>query len=188
MFNPPPLNAIGVHQLFLQQVQQQLPSMLPPVEDTHAATASRDVKDQPLDRSASEQVDLHSLIDYTPWLKRLYGEWREALRNHFGEHNHPTPPAGMHWQPETTARLLTDLGLAYGGWLWRVEQRPPEEVIESLTFLWRQTWQEFSQMLINTHAQPGVTQAMGHCASFFNQFWLEAWLHLAEMQEAASTE
>lgn len=178
------LNPTVHYQNLAQHVQQQLPTLMIPVFKLDPTSASRTVEELPLDHEkSSEYIELHTLVDYQPWLKHLYRQWQIALKQGFSQLtaiNNLTEPD--HWHPESTARAMNALALAYTGKLLYLLKQDPITVVDRTTLLWRDTWQHFRHELEHQQTQLPVLQALDHTAYYFQQFWLESWLHIAELQ------
>lgn len=178
------LNPIVHYQQFAYHVQQQLPTLMIPVHQLDAASASRAVEEEPLDHEkSSEYIQLHTRVDYQPWLQQLYREWQRTLAQTFDAFAiKQSPPEPEHWQPENTARLINTLGLNYAGCLIHKFKHNPIEAIDKITLTWNVTWQDFRYALTQEHTQTATLQVLDHTAEFFTQFWLESWLHIADLQ------
>ncbi|HQT03551.1 MAG TPA: hypothetical protein PLU46_01050 [Thiotrichales bacterium] len=178
------LNPIVHYQQFAKHIQQQLPTLLPPILSIDPANATRAVEEQPLDHEkSSEFIQLHTLVDYQPWLKHLYRQWQEALIKSF---THLEGVKGLaepdHWHPESTARAMNALALSYTGKLIYRLKQDPINVVDRTTILWCETWQRFRNELEQQKTKLPVLQALDNTAHFFQQFWLESWLHIADLQ------
>lgn len=178
------LNPTVHYQNLAQHVQQQLPTLMIPVFKLDPTSASRAVEELPLDHEkSSEYIELHTLVDYQPWLKHLYRQWQIALKQSFSQLtaiNNLTEPD--HWHPESTARAMNALALSYTGKLIYLLKQDPITVVDRTTFLWRDTWQNFRHELEHQQTKLPVLQALDNTAHYFQQFWLESWLHIAELQ------
>jgi len=183
MLNPLAINSIGVYQQLVQQAAYNIPSLLPRIQQTAASESIRQIEEQPLDQDPRQQLELHTQVDYTPWLKHLYQHWRNQLITALGKHPQPKPTDDMHWHPDSTAKLLNDMALAYSGWLWHQAQTPLPDSIERITLLWRDAWHTFSDELTQAKANQAVIDALNNTANRFHQLWLESCLHLAELQQ-----
>ncbi|HQR82939.1 MAG TPA: hypothetical protein PK283_08535 [Thiotrichales bacterium] len=178
------LNPTVHYQSLAQHVQQQLPTLMIPVFKLDPTSASRAVEELPLDHEkSSEYIELHTLVDYQPWLKHLYRQWQEALIKSF---THLEGVKGLaepdHWHPESTARAMNALALSYTGKLIYLLKQDPITVVDRTTLLWRDTWQNFRHELEHQQTKLPVLQALDNTAHYFQQFWLESWLHIAELQ------
>jgi hypothetical protein len=182
MLNPLAINPIGVYQQLVQQAAHNIPHLLPVIQKTDAIVSTRHVDELPFDLEQSQQIALHTVTDYSPWLRLLYQHWQLRLIQNLGNHPHPKPTDDMHWHPESTAKLLNGISLAYAGWLWHKAQLPLPETVERITQLWRDTWLEFNVELKQAQLGIGVVDALNKTADLFHQFWLESWLHLAQLQ------
>jgi hypothetical protein len=187
MLNPLAINPIGVYQQLVQQAQYNIPSLLPVIKQLSATEKARQIDELPLDVEQHQQIELHTRADYSHWLKHLYQNWQDALQKNMGNHSHPKPSDDIHWYPESTAKFLNDIALAYAGWLWHKAQVPLPDTVERITLLWRETWQIFNEELEQSHANIGVTEAMNNTADCFHQLWLESWLHLSQLQGEVPT-
>ena len=178
------LNPTVHYQNLAQHVQQQLPTLMIPVFKLDPTSASRAVEELPLDHEkSSEYIELHTLVDYQPWLKHLYRQWQIALKQSFSQLttiNNLTEPD--HWHPESTARAMNALALSYTGKLIYLLKQDPITVVDRTTLLWRDTWQNFRHELEHQQTKLPVLQALDNTAHYFQQFWLESWLHIAELQ------
>ena len=183
MFNPLAINSIGVYQQLVQQAANTIPTLLPRIQQTAAIQTIHHVDEQPVDRDPRQQTELHTLVDYTPWLKHLYQHWQTHLQQSLGKHPSAKPTDDMHWHPDNTAKLLNDVALAYTGWLWHQAQTPLPDSIERITLLWRDAWLLFTAELQQAKANAGVIDALNNTASQFHQLWLESCLHLAYLQQ-----
>jgi hypothetical protein len=183
MLNPMAINSIGVYQQLVQQAANTIPTLLPRIQQTAASEAIHHVDEQPVDRDPRQQTELHTLVDYTPWLKHLYQHWQTHLQQSLGKHPHPKPTDDMHWHPASSAKLLNDVALAYTGWLWHQEHKPLPESIEQITLLWRDAWGLFSDELKQSKADHNVIAALNNTANQFHQLWIESCLHLAYLQQ-----
>jgi len=183
------LNPIVHYQQFAHHIHQQLPTLLTPIFQLDPSSPTRPVEEEPLDHEkSSEYMGLHTLIDYQPWLKRLYQNWQQALLNEFhvlGIKKSLSEPD--HWHPESTARAINAIALAYSGHLMHVFKQDPIVVIDRTTLLWRHTWHTFRQELDEQHTQTPILQAIDKTGYFFQQFWLESWLHIAELHNTLPT-
>ncbi len=178
------LNPTVHYQSLAQHVQQQLPTLMIPVFKLDPTSASRAVEELPLDHEkSSEYVELHTLIDYQPWLRHLYRQWQLALKQSFSQLtviNNLTEPD--HWHPESTAKAMNALALSYTGKLIYWLKQDPITVVDQTTLLWRDTWQSFRHELEHQQTKLPVLQALDNTAHYFQQFWLESWLHIADLQ------
>ncbi len=167
-----------------QHIRQQLPSLMIPVFELDPASASRATEELPLDHEkSSEVVELKTLVDYQPWLKHFYRQWQQALAQEFG--NFPirqSPPEPDHWHPEITAKVMNSLALAYSGCLIHKFKQLPIETVDRITLTWTATWQHFRQELEQQQTKLPVLQALDITAHYFQQFWLESWLQIADLQ------
>jgi hypothetical protein len=178
------LNPTVHYQSLAQHVQQQLPTLMIPVFKLDPTSASRAVEELPLDHEkSSEYVELHTLVDYQPWLRHLYRQWQLALKQSFSQLtaiNNLTEPD--HWHPESTAKAMNALALSYTGKLIYLLKQDPITVVDRTTLLWRDTWQSFRHELEHQQTKLPVLQALDNTAHYFQQFWLESWLHIADLQ------
>lgn len=178
------LNPIVHYQQFANHIQQQLPTLMLPVFKLDPSSSIRPVEEEPLDHEkSSEFIELHTLVDYQPWLKHLYRQWQQALMQSFTHLVVVEPLAEPdHWHPESTARAMNALALSYTGKLIYRLKQDPIAVVDRTTLLWRDTWQRFRAELEHLQTTIPVLQALDHTAHYFQQFWLESWLHIAELQ------
>lgn len=178
------LNPTVHYQNLAQHVQQQLPTLMIPVFKLDPTSASRAVEELPLDHEkSSEHIDLHTLVDYQPWLKHFYRQWQIALKQNFSQLtaiNNLSEPD--HWHPENTAKAMNALALSYTGKLIHLLKQDPITVVDRTTLLWRDTWQSFRHELELQQTKLPILQALDNTAHYFQQFWLESWLHIAELQ------
>ncbi|MCL4555741.1 MAG: hypothetical protein M1572_02470 [Gammaproteobacteria bacterium] len=178
------LNPTVHYQNLAQHVQQQLPTLMIPVFKLDPSSAIRPVEELPLDHEkSSEYIELHTLIDYQPWLKYLYHQWQLTLKQNFTQltvMNNLAEPD--HWHPESTARAMNALALSYTGKLIYLLKQDPIAVVDRATLLWRETYESFRNELEHQQTKLPVIQALDNTAHYFQQFWLESWLHIAELQ------
>jgi hypothetical protein len=183
MFNPQAINPIGTHQQLVQQAANNIPSLLPRIQEMSASDAAQLINQQSLEQDPNQPITLHTMVDYGLWLKHLYQHWRLLLMQTFGKHPHPQPIEGMTWYPESTAKLLNDLALAYSGWLWHQQALSLPDSIESITLLWRDAWLSFNAELQQAHAKIGLIEVLNKTANRFHQLWLESCFNLADLQK-----
>ena len=106
-----------------------------------------------------------------------------SLAQEFG--NFPirqSPPEPDHWHPEITAKVMNSLALAYSGCLIHKFKQLPIETVDRITLTWAATWQHFRQELEQQQTKLPVLQALDITAHYFQQFWLESWLQIADLQ------
>ena len=184
ILNQVALNPIVHYQQFANHIQQQLPTLMVPVFQLDPASAIRHVEEEPLDHEkSSEFVELHTIIDYQPWLKYLYRQWQTTLSQSFSYLNARkalTEPD--HWHPENTARAMNALALSYTGQLIYALKQDPIKVVDQATLLWRSMWLAFRYELEQQHTKASILQVLDYTADYFQHFWLESWLHIAELQ------
>lgn len=178
------LNPIVHYQQFAHHIQQQLPTLLVPIFELDPTSAARPVEEQPLDHEkSSEFIELHSLVDYQPWLKQLYRQWQQALNTELSQFPmQQSLPEPDHWHPESTAKAINRLALAYTGCLIHRFKQDPLASIDRITLIWRSVWQAFRHELVAQQTKVPILQALDNTAHYFQQFWLESWLHIAELQ------
>lgn len=183
------LNPIVHYQQFANHIQQQLPTLMIPVFELDPSSPARAVEEQPLDHEkSSEYLELHTLIDYQPWLKQLYRLWQQDLQRQFDSFSiQQNPPQPDHWHPESTARVINTLALAFSGCLMHKFKQDPIRVVERITQQWRDTWLNYRQDLTHQSLPIATLQALDNTANFFQQYWLESWLHIAELQSTLPT-
>lgn len=187
MFNPLAVNPVGVYQQLIQQAQHDIPSLLPRVPATLATAPAHEVHEQHINQDAHQNIDLHTRIDYSPWLLHLYRHWQQDLENYLPKtFKPPSPPA--HWQPESCAHACHDLMLQALGRLWHQLQQPLPEVIDLLTRCWQSSWNLFWQEVREAKANEGIQQALMKTLALINQFWIESCLHLAELHQTLPSE
>lgn len=184
------INPVGNYQQLAHQIQQHLPTLLPPIQQTAPSSSVRHIDETPLDREQSQQITLHTSVDYTPWLHRLYLEFSQALHQTFELPNTHQKQALLppQWHPEATAKAINALALHYSGFLWHQQELDVTLVIEKLTQLWKDTWQRYRLDIQHSQHNPGLLQALDQTGLLVNQYWLESWLHLAELQLSLPTE
>lgn len=184
IINPLSLNPVYHYQQLAAHIHQQLPTLMTPVLGLDPSSAIRPVEESPQDHEkSSEVVELHTLVDYHPWLQRLYREWSQTLCTHFNylpRTKQLIEPS--HWHPQSTAKALNDLSLAVSGYLIHLQHRNSLLVVDEITQLWTQSWQVFHQILIDQHTQAGVIEALNRTAEYFHNDWIESWIHIAELQ------
>jgi hypothetical protein len=178
------LNPTVHYQNLTQHVQQQLPTLMIPVLELDPTSAARPTEEQPLDHErSSEFIELHTLVNYEPWLKHLYHQWQLTLKQHFNHlpnvHHLDEPE---HWHPESTAKSMNALALTYSGKLIYLLKQDPISIVDKITLLWRDTWHNFREALSQQSTKQHVLQALDNTAFYFQQYWLESWLHIAELQ------
>jgi hypothetical protein len=183
MLNPLAINPIGVYQQLVQQAANNISGLLPRIQELSASEATQLVDQQALEQDPNQPIILHTMVDYGLWLKHLYQHWRQLLVQTFGQHPHPQPIEGMTWYPESTAKLLNDLALAYSGWLWHQQQLSLPDSIERITLLWRDAWLSFNDELQQAHVKIGIIEVLNNTANRFHQLWLESCLNLADLQK-----
>lgn len=178
------LNPTVHYQNLAQHIQQQLPTLLVPVFELDPASAARPTEEQPLDHEkSSEKVELHTLTNYQPWLKHLYRQWQQQLTRTFAPfpiQQNPIEPE--HWNPDNTARLINTLSLAYSGCLIHKFKQDPITAIDQITLAWREAWENYYHDLMQQKVPTATCEAAENTARFFQQYWLESWLNIAELQ------
>lgn len=181
MNNPIAFNPVGMYQQLLFQAQQQIPSLLPRVDSLTASKASGTVDEREVNRDHTQELDLHTLVDYTPWLMHLYQHWLRHIQAKLGIKLSTALPTPSLWTPETTAKSCHDVMLTMMGKLWHQQQLPLPTIIERLTDEWRLSWQSFWQEVCEAQTSIGIQQALVQTVVYFHRYWLESCLHLAQM-------
>ena len=160
MMNPLVLNPVSNYQQLLQHVQQQVPVMLKPIEETFRLTSVRIVEEAPHDVSEERNTGIRTLVDYTPWLKHLYSSWQHHLVTRYGVIKTHTKMDSIIWNPEGTARAINDLALSYTGWLWHQQHVPLIQSIDDLTHDWQECWRVTLTEQNAAHTHIGIQQAL----------------------------
>ncbi len=184
------INPVGNYQQLAHQIQQHLPTLLPPIQQTEPTSPIRHIDEAPQEKAQNQQITLHTTVDYTPWLQRLYLELSQSLHQTFALPNTHQQQRMLpsQWHPEATAKAINALALSYSGFLWHQQGQEVTLVIEKLTKLWRETWQRYRLDIQNSQKNPGLLQALDTTGLLVNKYWLESWLHLAELQRSLPTE
>jgi hypothetical protein len=186
MFNPMGIDPIRAHQQSLQQLQQLLPT-IKAVDAVFPSMPSRAIDEIPLDREPYEQVEIHSVIDYDPWLKHLYRLWQQQLVQHYGALvNMPAPNPHIHWVPETTSAYIHELAMRYLGWLKHHQHWRLLDAMILLTQQWELTWRESWSELDDANSSRAVKEVLANTANLFHRQWLATCVRMIEEQDHPS--